>query len=576
MFRANSVSGRDSQFRLLRRAWGLVPLLAATGLLVSPSLARAEIAQPSSDGPEQTEPVPTEPEPETPPPPPGPSAEEVQALQRRIDTLEKQVEVLRESQAEVAEELGKPPPVIIKPDPEDEKPPEKVSDPSANEFNRLPNYADGFHFGSYGRVVIAGDHRGRVGRNGDIVAFGSRLDESTYAELEFRREDYWEETDAYTRIVATMAVAGPVFHQNGVFDTTLGMRNLYIEESGLGLKNLRLWAGSRMYRGDDIYLLNFWPLDNLNTMGGGAIYNFKPETELRLHAGANQPNHPLFFQATGRPRPYAQPGEAQVSVLDRQKVISSAKFSHIVWLGESGAGIKPVVYGEVHYANEGQRETEPRQFETLPRESGWLVGTQLGMFTGKRSTHLNLVFRASGGLATYGEFNAPYQVAPDNSSAGAREYLLAAGGNYEKGPFGLMLGSYWRSFRNASPNLDYSDLTEGVVILRPTVWFGKIAGLAVEGSYQAQRRGVLVDDGDGGVQPLFAQMGRVGVIPFVTPGGRGNFTRPHITLTYLLSVRDQGARSLYPEHDVFGLRTVDHYIALGAEWWFGSTSYFRD
>ena len=87
---------------------------------------------------------------------------------------------------------------------------------------------------------------------------------------------------------------------------------------------------------------------------------------------------------------------------------------------------------------------------------------------------------------------------------------------------------------------------------------------------------MLVPDGQGGEKPLFAQMGRVGLIPFITPGGRGNFTRPYITLTYLMSVRDKGARSLYPEHDVFGLRTVDHFIAVGAEWWFGSTSYFRD
>ena len=59
-------------------------------------------------------------------------------------------------------------------------------------------------------------------------------------------------------------------------------------------------------------------------------------------------------------------------------------------------------------------------------------------------------------------------------------------------------------------------------------YLGKIAGISVEGSYQAQRRGVLVDDGEGGTQPLFAQMGRVGVMPFLSPGGRGNFTRPHI------------------------------------------------
>jgi maltoporin len=331
-----------------------------------------------------------------------------------------------------------------------------------------------------------------------------------------------------------------------------------------------------MYRGDDIYLLDFWPLDNLNTVGGGAIYNFTDHTELKLHAGVNQPRSPLFFQTGERPLSYAQPGAASVAILDRQKIISSAKASHIVWLGDSGAGIKPVLYGEVHYANEGQRETDPRQFEVVPRESGWLVGTQLGVFTGKRSTHLNLVFRASGGLAAYGEFNAPTQLGPDQTSKGAREYLVAAGGNYEVGPFGLLLGSYWRSFRNASPNLDYWDLAEGALILRPTVWLGKIAGVSVEGSYQAQRRGVLRPDGEGGLQPLFAQVGRVGLVPFVTPAGRGNFARPHIRLTYLLTMRDEGARSLYPEHDVFGLRKVDHYIALGAEWWFGSTSYFRD
>jgi len=552
-------------------------LVLASG---SAHAALAEIAMaPATEGPAQT----AEPEPEAPPEtetPEGPSAEEVEALMRRIDTLERQVEVLRESQAEVAEELGKAPPVLVQPEPapkaDEDEPPTLPSAPTDVVYNRPPDYADGFHFGTYGRVVVGGDHRGRVGRNGDIVAHGSRLDESSYAELELRREDYWEKTGAYTRVVTTLAIGSPLFHQTGTFDSAIGIRNLYIEESGLGLKKLRLWAGSRMYRGDDVYLLDFWPLDNLNTMGGGAAYNFTDDTELKLHTGANQPQSPLFYQAVPRPLPYAQPGAAQVAVLDRQKVISSARLSHIAWLGDSGAGIKPVIYGEAHYANEGQREVEPRVFEDLPRESGWLVGTQLGMFTGKRSTHLNLIFRASGGLAAYGEFNAPTQPAPDRSSRGAREYLLATSGNYEVGPFGLLLGGYWRSFRNASPNLDFDDLSEGVIILRPTVWLGELAGISLEGSYQAQRRGVLTDDGQQGLEPLFAQMGRVGIMPFVSPGGRGNFTRPHIRFTYLLTLRDSGARSLYPEHDVFGLRAVDHYFAFGAEWWFGSSSYFRD
>ena len=44
----------------------------------------------------------------------------------------------------------------------------------------------------------------------------------------------------------------------------------------------------------------------------------------------------------------------------------------------------------------------------------------------------------------------------------------------------------------------------------------------------------------------------------------------------MLTVRDDGARRLYPVNDVFSMRKVDHFIGIGAEWWFDSTSYFRD
>jgi maltoporin len=40
-------------------------------------------------------------------------------------------------------------------------------------------------------VVVASDGRGGGGRNADVVAYGSRIDEGTYAELELRRDDDW-------------------------------------------------------------------------------------------------------------------------------------------------------------------------------------------------------------------------------------------------------------------------------------------------------------------------------------------------------------------------------------------------
>ena len=526
----------------------------------------------------------TEPEGEPTSAPEEPSEVDVEALQKRVESLEQQVRELeaeRDTTTEPETSPPPPPPTVEKkpaeqPAAQPGTKPTRTSQPGEVQENRPPDYASGFHFGSYGRVVAGADAKGRPVRDGDIVAYGSRLDEQTYAELEFRREDHWEKTGAYTRVVATVAFAHPMFHYDSRFDATFGVRNLYLEETGLGLKKLSVWAGSRMYRGDDIYLLNVWPLDNLNTVGGGVSYTFLTDLTLKLHAGINQPNHPFFLQTAQRPLPLGLVGETQVRINDRQKFISSAKLSNIFWIGNGGAGIKPIVYGEVHYTSEAQQEVADQQFETLPDDVGFLAGAQLGLFTGKRSTHLNLVFRYAGGLAAYGEFNAPTQLAADRTSKGAREILVALSGNYEVGPFGLLAGSYWRTFRNASDGLDYADLGEGIVVLRPTVWFGEIAGVSVEGSYQAQRRGVLLTQSDGSAVPQFGQMGRVGVVPFLTPSGRGSYARPHLRLIYLLTLRDDGAQRLYPPHDVFGLRTVDHYIGFGAEWWFNSSSYFRD
>lgn len=443
--------------------------------------------------------------------------------------------------------------------------------------NQPPGYADGFHFGSYGRVIAGGDAAGRAGRNADIVARGSRLDESNYAELELRREDYWKKTGAYTRIVATTAFANPVFHYTGQFAATVAIRNLYIEETGLGAKGLSIWAGSRMYRGDDIYLLDFWPLDNLNTIGGGAGYAFgsSRRTTLKFHAGLNQPTDPYYRQTVLRAPSHNQFGDVEVAILDRQKLVSSLKLTHTWPVGESG-GVKGILYGELHHVAAGQREVESKVYESIPRDYGFVAGGQVTAFTGKRSTYITMTGRFAHGIAAYGELNAPRQLRPDRKAGGAYELLLTLSGNWEKGPVGIMVGSYYRQFRNASKQLDFDDLNEGIAIVRPTFWFGELAGLSLEGSFQAQQRGVLEEASPGMFKPVIATLGRVGLVPFITPGGRGGFQRPHIRMIYLLTARDDGARSLYAVDDVFARRKVDHFIGIGAEWWFGSTSYFRD
>lgn len=539
-----------------------LPWIVSIALLSSLSFAARSFAAEPADDDERVAPPTEGTEGITPPLPPPPPLPEANVPESRVAPS-------TEADAEASPATPAPPVVPA------EKPRAPVTEAPASPPRTAPvEHLGAFHFGSYGRVAVAADGTGRPARESDIVAHGSRLDTSNYVELELRREDRWATVGIDTRIVSTLAVANSLFHFDGAFDSQVAVRNLYIEASGLGSKGVSAWAGSRMYRGDDIYLLNFWPLDNLNTLGAGVRYEAPTRTVAQVHMGFGQPDSPFYRQQAARPLPFNQFGAATVDLLDRQRWIGSARLEQQVRLGER-AGMKVVGYGEGHRLPSGQRETgRAGVYEDVSAETGFVVGAQLGAWTGERNTHVNLFVRYASGLAAYGEFTTPSGLGPDRTTAGARELQVALGGNWERGPVAVMLGGYVRSFRNASPSLDPGDVDEAIAIVRPQVWFLDWLGLGVEGSYQLQHRGTLVSSVEGGEpRPLVASMPRLGVMPFVSPSGRGSFSRPMLWLIYTVGLRDDGARALYPEDDLFNTRSVEHFLGAGAEWWFGSSSY---
>ncbi len=460
-------------------------------------------------------------------------------------------------------------------------PKEKDPGPAPEEPKKVPEHKGSFEFGSYGRVVAAADGEGGPGRDADIVFRGSRMDEDNYAEIELRRQDEWGITGIHTNVVVTLAVASPVFHYSGNFELNAAIRNLYLEAKEIGLPGLSAWAGSRMVRGDDIYLLDWWPLDNLNLLGAGVGYRHEAGTSAQIVVGSTQPDTPFFKQTVERPAPLDQFGAVATPLLNRQKLIGALKVSHDQRFGpkdKPSPGIKAVVYGEGHALPEGEREPEPgAPTEQLPSDGGFVVGGQFTAYTGVRDTFVHLFVRYAGNLAAYGQFSSPGQLNLEETTEGAREIVVAAGGNAEIDFFGVMMGAYFRSFRDASPALNYEDVDEGAVVLRPTFFFGEIAGVSLEGTFEMAQRGVIYQDPSDAAAPpegpALASMFRVGIIPFISPAGRGNYSRPHIRLAYNLSVRDDTARLLYPEDHPLRDREIEHFVGLGAEWWFNSSSY---
>ncbi|MCB9594374.1 MAG: carbohydrate porin [Sandaracinaceae bacterium] len=430
-------------------------------------------------------------------------------------------------------------------------------------------HTGGFYFGSYGRIIAASDLAGRTGRQNLITAWGPRVDEAdTYAEIELRREDHFAGMD--TTVVATIGYFGPLFHYDGELSERIAFRNLYARVGNLLTPGLNVWAGSRMWRGDDIYLFNFWPLDSLNMVGGGLSYDLEQIGQLRIAAGLAQPNDPFQRQEVLVP---ARDGFSPESVLflDRPRAVAAARLTWWPFGRRAREGMKAILYGEGHYLPSGTRRNPEGFDEALPEDAGWVVGAQLGGYLADQNAFANLFVRYARGLGVYDPLGVPFRTGSVIQTGRAEELRIALSANWEEGIFGLQVGGYYRYFRDADPNVyGRGTLTEGALNVRPMIWLDRYVGIAADLSYSGMAA-ASIDESTGNA--VGGNLFKLGIVPFVTPFGRGTYTRPHLRLIYTLTVRDDGARALYPALDPRSANTVEHFFGIGVEWWFSSSSY---
>ncbi len=424
----------------------------------------------------------------------------------------------------------------------------------------------GFVFGSYGRVTASSDGAGGSGKQLAVVAHPPRLEEQPYLELDLSYHTAEPEFGRF-RVVTTLAVSDAMFHSDGNFDGKIALRNAFVEGSDLGVADLSVWVGSRMLRGDDIYLLDFWPLDNLNTVGAGASWGAAGKTRISGHLGLNQVKNAYQYQEILVADP--EFGTDPVILMDRVRLIGSLRAEQPVEVG--GLTGKLVGYGEVHRLGEGVAEDVEKVRQLMPSELGTTLGVEASVWGFGERGFANLFLRHATGIAALGELATPTSgLAQDGSVTDTTSTRVAMSAGFGAGRFDLIAGAYADWFSDADKvNYDGDDFYEGTISLRPSY---RVAGgykQAFEFSYQGHRSNGLSPRTDTFLVPAIF---KAAIIPTLS-AGTGPFARPELRLIYEVSVLNDGAQEQYPAEDVRRRGAIHHYLGIGAEWWFNSSTY---
>jgi len=452
-------------------------------------------------------------------------------------------------------------------------------EPPAEEPTPAPTTVGQFQFGSYGRVQISDDMDGHRGYSTNVVAHGPRIFEPSYGELDFAYTIDAPD-DFGSRILFTLALFEPLAHYSGEYDQTFAVRNMYAEAWGFVpyVPAIHAWVGSRMYRGDDVYLLDFWPLDNLNTVGGGLGYVWNG-LDVRAHIGVNRLADDYQFQTIEVPG--AANSSREKLLLDRQRWIYSgrAQYGLNIW---RGVGIKGVLYGEKHSLDKGEHISEELMHgdvpdydpdviaATLPEESGWVLGGQIGLWGFGATSHLNLFARWAQDLAAYGEAGVPWGLDRDGTTEGAYEFVGALSANWEFYWAGVLAGGYLRKFKDADVNeYDTDDFVEGAFTVRPVIFLTDHLHQGFEFSYQEHYPFGLDEQSQEQEVSKVTQYSLMEIISL----GRGSYRRPQLRLTYTISQPNGSARRTYPEGDLRRPDKTEHFLGLGVEWWFNSSTH---
>ncbi|MGJ5641036.1 carbohydrate porin [Formosa sp. S-31] len=442
-----------------------------------------------------------------------------------------------------------------------------------------------FNLGSYGRVGVGWtfDNGEAVGRSLNLLNMGSiggRLEEQDYLELAPNFNFRPKEGDATKiHVQVRLSVYATSLTSIGNSSTTsigglnFALPEIYAEARNIGGKDLNLWIGSRLYRGEDVHVADHFYFNDHSGQGVGVEYKKSRFATIFVASTDTTSTLPPYFYLN------IKTGTLSAALRQRTVFVSEQDFD----LNENNS---ITALAEFHYMGDGDSDnelTEEGDVEhavNFPSDIGFVAGVRYKRSFKKlrEGSYNNLTVRYGSGIANGGDgglsktwltFGAPDSLSLNFKGA----YSLAVVNN-------TILNVSDTYAVNAYMILTSSKGAADSNHMAPTYFENEVFNRKLDFAIGARNEFFISDyfhvlgelhysQRKDGENPT-ASMTKLSIAPVYVPTGlRDIWARPH--LRFVASVaryNDYAMENSYsPYLLATGARRWGYYLGFKAEWW---------
>ena len=353
--------------------------------------------------------------------------------------------------------------------------------------------------------------------------------------------------------------------ENGL---TIALPEVYVEAKNVITKDLNLWVGSRLYRGPDIHMADYWVFNDHSGQGFGAEYKNSRAAALFIATTDTTATVPPYFYIN------IKSGTPSLEIRNRQVYI----LEHDIRTGKNGL---LSLLAEYHHIGDPTMVTDTTNLVlSAPGDDGFVLGARYqNHFKGMKEGSFNqLGIRYGRGIANGGDggssrtwetFGAVNQETLEFDSAYSWHIVDHILLNFSRN-FSLNGYAVYNQSKGAAEGRGLSETYQGrevfnfkqdfTVGLKGVIYFSDLFHFRTEVHY-SQRQ-----DGE---QPWY-RVGKISLVPTLAlRKERSVWTRPHLRFIYSMGIyNDFAQENLYsPFLELVGPRRVGHFFGIRAEWW---------